>query len=270
VSQVIPFPLIEENKHVKDLAEFLNKNGMKNEAQGLSEIFNHVCSMERDLEKAVGELTAMRQELSVMRDEQNHPIKTMLHKAADGLMAQLKSLLKLIVALKDKIIGMCKQTVEAVKDQGIIAANGIVSALNIKDDLESARNRINVVIGYNEKKIANIEAAAAEYHTAGRAIKNLGRIFVGKEPIPDIKPNGKLAKLLKAPFNIEIKSLKRSLARTDKALGIVNKLEKAAEQRIERSRPSVLDEMKRHKVEKSQPQLEVTVAKKTKTAGQEL
>lgn len=270
MSQVISFPLVEENKHVKDLSDFLSKNGMKNEAQGLAEVFNHICSMERDLGKAVSDLTAMRQELSVMRDEQNHPIKTMLHKAADGLMAQLKSLLKLIVALKDKIIGVCKQTVEAVKDQGIIAANGIVGALNIKGDLESARNRINDVIAYNEKKIANIETAAAEYHSAGRAIKNLGRIFVGKEPIPDIKPNGKLAKLLQAPMRSEIKSLKRSLARTNKAIAQIGKLEKAAEQRVERSRPSVIDAMKRHKEEKSQPKLEIAVAKKTKTAGQEL
>jgi len=204
-----------------------------------------------------------------MQEEQKHPIKTMLHKAADSLMSKLRSAYKQVLAIKDKFIGGCKQAVEDIKDKGIVAANGIVGVLNIKGDLEASKVRINEVIAYNEKKIANIETAAAQYHMAGRAIKNIGRVLVGKEAVPDIKPNGKLAKLLQAPFRSEIKSLNRSLTRTDKALAQIDKLEKAAEQRIERDKPSVLDEMTRHKTA-TRKQPELAVPKRVRAVKQEL
>ena len=265
----VAFPLVEDNKHVRELTRLLNKGNRGATAKGIAEVFNHVCSMERDLNKAICEITALRKELSVMHEEQKHPIKTMLHKAADGLMSKLKSAYKQIVALKGKFIGGCKQAVADIKDKGIVVANSVVGALNIKGDLESSKVHINEVIAYNEKKIANIEAAAAQYHSAGRAVKNIGRAIMGKEPVPDIKPNGKLAALLQAPFRSEIKSLKRSLVRADKALAQIDKLEKAAERSAERGKVSVLDEMKQHK-ETTRSAPEIAAPKKLRTANQEL
>ena len=269
MSNIIPFPLVEENKHVADLAELLSKHGMSKDEQGFAEIFNHICSMERDLKKAIGEVTALRGELSVMKEEQKHPIKTMLHKAADSLMSKLKSVYRQILSLKDKFINGCKQAVTDIQNTGIVTANNVVGALNIRDDLQSTKERINEVIAFNERKIANIETAAAEYHTAGRAIKNFGLALVGKETVPDIKPNGKLANLLQAPFRSEIRSLNRSLARTDKALAQLDKLEKVAEVRIERDKPSVVEGIKKHKQATAHDQSEVTTPKKLKVVGQE-
>lgn len=262
-------PLAEENKHIRNLAQMLNKRGRGRDAKGLVEVFNCICGMESDLKKAIDEVTALRNELSVIKEEQKHPIKTMLHKAADSLLSKLKTAYKQVLSMKEKFIDGCRQAVEDIKDKGITAANGVVCALNIKGDLESTRERINELIAYNEKKVAGIEAAAAQYHTAGRAIKNIGRALVGKETVPDIKPNGKLAKLLQAPFRSEIRSLKRSLSRTNKALAQIEKLEKAAELRAEREKPSVLDEMTQHKTA-AREQPEIAVPKKVKTVNQEI
>ena len=266
---IVAFPLVEENKHVRELTRLLNRGGRGATSKGIAEVFNHVCSMERDLGKAMRELTAMRNELSVMREEQKHPIKTMLHKAADSLMSKLKSAYKQIVSLKDKFIGGCKQAVEDIKDKGIVMANNVVGALNIKGELEAIKVSANEAITSNEKKIANIEAAAAQYHSAGRAVKNIGLTLIGREPVPDIKPNGKLATLLQAPFRSEIRRLNRSIARTDKALVQIDKLEKAAERSAERNKSSVLDEMKQHK-KTTRSVHEIATPKKLRTANQEL
>ena len=269
MSNVVAFPLAEDNPHVKNLMRILSKNNRGKNAKAVAEVFNCICGMENDLKKAMSEVAALRSELDLVQEERNHPIKTMLHKAADSLMSKLKSVYKQIVALKDKFIGECKQTVEDIKDKGIVAANGAACVLNIKGDLESSKARINDVIAYNEKKIANIETAAAQFHFAGRAVKNIGLVLMGKEPVPDIKPNGKLAKMLQSPFRSEIKSLNRSLARTDKALAQIDKLEKAAEVRMERGKSSVLDEMKQHKeAVATQPITPKPV--RAKAAGQEI
>ena len=269
MSNIVTFPLAEENKHVKELAEVLAKNGKGKNAKAVVEVFNCICGMENDLKKAIAELTTLRSELSAMREEQKHPIKTMLHKAADSLMSKLKSAYKQIVALKDKFIGGCKQAVEDIKDKGIVAANSIVDALDIKGDLEASKASIVKAIAANKQSVAGIEAAAAEYHKAGRHIKNIGRVFLGKEPIADIKPNGKLAKLLQEPFKVTIERLESKLARTDKAIARIEKLEKAAELRTALDKPSVLDEMTRHKTAiREQPA--IAAPKKLKTANQEL
>jgi hypothetical protein len=269
MSNVVAFPLAEDNIHVKNLMDALSKNKRGKNAKAVAEVFNCICGMENDLKKAMSEVAALRSELDLVQEERKHPIKTMLHKAADSLMSALKSVLKQIVALKDKFIGGCKQAVEDIKDKGIVAANGVACVLNIKGDLESSKVRINEVIAYNEKKMANIETAAAQYHSASRAVKNIGLALMGKDPVSDIKPNGKLAKLLQAPFRSEIKSLNRSLARTDKALAQIDKLEKAAEARMERDKSSVLGEMKQHKeAVATQPTTPRLV--KAKVAGQEI
>ena len=240
-------PVTEENQHVSELIEQLNKGKKSKEAKVIADVFGCICGMEHDLKTAIAELNTLRSELSIMREEQKHPIKTMLHRAADSLMSKIKSAYKQILSLKDKFINECKQAVDDIKDKGIVTANNIAGVLDIRGDLEISKTRINELITYNEKKIANIDIAAAEYHTAGRAIKNIGRSLVGKELITDIKPNGKLAKLLQSPFRLEIKNLKRSLVRTDKALERLGKLEKAAEISAERGRASVIDEMQHHK-----------------------
>jgi len=261
--------VIRENKHISELTELLGKHGKTEDAKDIADVFDCICGMESDLKKAIDEIATLRSELSVMREEQKHPIKTMLHRAADSIMSKLKSAYRQVLALKDKFIGGCKQAVEDIKDKGIIAANGVVCVLNVKADLESSKERINEVIAYKEKKIAAIDTAAEQYHTAGRALKNIGRVLVGKEAVPDIKPNGKLTKLLQAPFRSEIKGLKRSLARTDKVLERLDKLEKAAVISAERSRASVLDEVKQHR-ETTRSVPELAVPKRLRIASQEL
>jgi hypothetical protein len=97
---------------------------------------------------------------------------------------------------------------------------------------------------YNHAQISKIDKAAEQYHTAGRAVKNFGLVLQGKEPVPEIKPNGTLARLAETPFRSELRRLTHSLGRVNKALAAVDKLEKAAERRAEKNRPSTLDNMR--------------------------
>ncbi len=238
---------LAENAHVLKLLEIMKENGLDADAKGLFEMVGHVAAVQQEISKAVSEVSAMREELAAMREEQNHPVKTMLQKVTDGLLARLKALQKSLGLLKDKIIDTCKRMVEAFKDQGIAALNGAAVFLDIKHDLEQTRNAICDVMDYKEKQITKIEAASEEMHKVGRSFRNIARVARGKEPVPDIKPNGKLARFIEAPFRQEIRRLNRSLGRVNKALRQLDKLEKAAALRQERGRPSFLKEMREKK-----------------------
>ncbi|MCL2853341.1 MAG: hypothetical protein FWE20_09995 [Defluviitaleaceae bacterium] len=261
---------LEKNRHVKELMGILKANGMNEDAKGLSEVVGCISAMERDLGRAITELTAMRRDLSVMREEQSHPVKTMLSKAADGLIARLKAAHQRIQVIKEKIIGVCKRTVEAVKDQGITAANDIVGALNIKADLETQRDAMRNTITFCEKQVDKIESASKEFHAAGRHIRNIGRAITGKEPIADIKPNGKLARFIASPFRGEIQRQKSYIARNDRAITLIDKLEQAAELRAEKARPSVHSDMKRIKSEIDEVKKDAPKKQKLKTAEESL
>ena len=108
------FAFSEKNVHIEELAKLLNKRGMGRDAKGVNAVFNYITTMERNLGNAISELNAVRRELDTMKDEQKHPVKTMLQKTANGLMAKLKSAYRQVLSIKDKIIGGCRQTVESI------------------------------------------------------------------------------------------------------------------------------------------------------------
>jgi hypothetical protein len=145
-----------------------------------------------------------------------------------------------------------------------------VEFLDIKKDFERTRSEITSAISYSEKQIAKVEAVSAEMHSAGRHLKNIGRTVTGKEMIPDVKPNGKLAKLLEAPYRSQLRSLKNSLNRVNKSLNRLDKLEKSATLRRERSRPSTLEHMERLKEVIAERARNAPVVERVKTAGAEI
>ncbi len=65
---------ILENEHVKELLAILRENNSPSTKDFLA-VLHHVGAMEKQLDAAVKELAAMRQELRTAQ-EQNHPVKT--------------------------------------------------------------------------------------------------------------------------------------------------------------------------------------------------
>jgi prefoldin subunit 5 len=238
---------IAENGYVQELLAILREN--KIDAHELVSIIGNVAAMERDMGKAAEDLSAMRKELAEMREETGHPIRAALQNAARGLAGKINAVRSGIRALKNKIISGCKRAIEAFKTGGVSALNNLAGFFDIRRELENTRDTINGAIKYNEGQIAKIESMSEEYHAAGRALKNIGRIMSGREPLQDIQPNGTLARLIEFPFSSEVRRLNRSLNRTNKTLAGLDRLEKAAARHKEQDRPSTLGEMKRLKAE---------------------
>lgn len=233
---------LNENEHVRELLNILKDNGK--DASGLTALLGYVNTMESQLNKAVDELQSVRQELGNMREERDHPLRTAMQKAANTMEANITEARSQLEEIKIKIIEGCKQAIAAFKEKGISALNGIANFFRIKPALESMRKNLENGVKKDNAAIDRIEAMSAEYHSAGKHIRNIGRALRGKEPLTDIKPNGKLAKLVEAPFRTEIKSIKSTIKTVDKAIAAVDRLEKAAAAEREEGKPSAKDTMK--------------------------
>ncbi|MFZ5975110.1 hypothetical protein SAMN02745975_01531 [Geosporobacter subterraneus DSM 17957] len=193
-------PLLE-NEHVKELLAILKENSVS--AKDFLDVIGYVGAMERQLDAAVGELSAMRRELADMREEKNHPVRTSLQKAIQALENKITETRERLEAVKAGIIEGCKNAVAAFKEKGIAALDGLASLFHIRQGLEKVQESMDRNIRYDEQSMKKIAAVSAEYHEIGRHVKNMGRAVQGKEAIQEAKPMGKLAKLIQAPYRLD-------------------------------------------------------------------
>lgn len=218
-------PIID-NEHVKELLAVLREHNSPSTKDFLA-VLNQVGAMEKQLDAAVKELAAMRQELK-MAQEQNHPVKTALQKTVIVTQGQVLDLRERLAELKQNIIDGCKNAVAAFKEKGISALDNVARFFKVRPILETMRDTLTKDIQYDDKAIAKIEAISTEYHQAGRHLKNMGRAMLGREVIQEAKQPGKLAAIISAPFRAErscFAAMKRSV---DKAIGAMSRLEERA------------------------------------------
>lgn len=194
-------PPVMENEHVKELLGIMEANNLST-MKDMLDILNQVGAMEKQLDAAVTELAAMRQDLKTAQ-EQNHPVKTAMQKAVIFMQGQVLDLRDNLAELKQNVIYGCKNAVAAFTEKGISALDNITRFFKIKPILENMRDSLNKNIQFDNKAIAKIEAASAEYHKAGRHLKNMGRVFVGREAMTEAKAPGKLAAAVSAPYRAE-------------------------------------------------------------------
>lgn len=74
---------LAKNKDVRELLALMEANNLPT-AKDLRDVVAQVTALEQDLQKAVGELAAARQELA---EAQNHPFKASMQNTVDSMQA---------------------------------------------------------------------------------------------------------------------------------------------------------------------------------------
>ena len=264
-------PLME-NQYVSELFSILQDNGR--DTTGLSALLGHVSEMENFVKRAEDTISDMKSQLAEMKEVQNHPVKTALQNAIKTLEQKVAEVKERLGELKNNIVEGCKNAVAAFKEKGIAALNNLASFFKIKPGLEDWKKNIDSTIRADDKAVAKIESFANEYHTAGRALKNMARVAVGKQPIDAKKEAGKLAKAIAAPYKAQ-KAVLTGLKNTiDKAIASLDGLEaKAAVRQAERAvakKPSLLGQLQENLAIVEQAKREHRTQERTATKGAEL
>jgi hypothetical protein len=218
---------IMENENVRELLVIMEENRVPTMNDFLN-VLMQVSQMERQLNTAVDELQAMRRELNAARDQAH---KTTFQNAFHTLESNTATMRERLDTVKQNIIEGCKNAVSAFKEKGISALDGIARFFKIKPILEVMRNDLNKAIRADDRTIATIEAVSAEYHQAGRHIKNMARAMAGKEAAQDAKVPGKLAKALEAPVTAARSCYSAINKNLEAAINSLTRLEKATERK---------------------------------------
>ncbi len=214
---------IAENPAVQEVAALMEANNMPG-AKAFADVIGQVTAMEQHLADMVKELSTMRAELAEAQ-RQNHPLKNALQKAVVALQANILDLRDKLTALKRDIANGCRDLLAATREKGLSALRNIADFLKLRPALEAVRGDIDKAIRADNRAIAMIENVSAEYHKAGRAVKNIGRAVVGKEAIQEAKAPGRISKALQAPARADRRCLEAMGRCVDKAIGAVGRLE---------------------------------------------
>ena len=228
--------LLVENEYVKELLAVLKENPSPS-GKDFAEMVAHVGELESRLAEAVEELKTMRQELQQV---QNRSLKAVLQKSCKSLEDNISNMRQKLAELKDHIIEGCQKALSAFKERGTSALDGLSRFFHVKPMLEGIRKAI-------DNAVSKIQTLSAEYHQAGRHLKNMGRALVGKEPVAEVKSPGRLSKVIAAPYKADRACMTAAQKSIEKAIDSVTRLQESAERR-----PSVLRAMQENG-EKVQP-----------------
>lgn len=229
-------PPLMEHPQVKELLSVMEQHHT-DAMKDLLDVIGYVGEVEKQLDTAVKELAAMREQLADMKQG---PVKRTMQGAVRAMEGNVVTLRDRLEELKEKVIDGCKNLLAAFKEKGIQALSNAARFFKLRPALESMREGLNESIKADDRAIAKIGAVSTEYHEAGRHIKNAGRALMGKEAVAEAKAPGKLAKAASAPFRAERASLLSARKSVDNALERLNNLERSAERK-----PSILKTMQK-------------------------
>ncbi len=260
---------LADNEYIKDLFGILHEYGR--DAGGLSALLDHVGEMESFVKRAEDRIADMTAQLDSIREVQNHPLKAALQKAITALQNTVSQVKQHIAEVKAGIIEGCKNAVAAFRDRGVSALDNLASFFHVRQGLQAMKNSIVADINQCDRTLADIQSFAQEYHSAGRHLKNMARVAVGKKPLDAKKEVGRIAKTVSAPCRANKALLLKLKSAVDKALGKLSQLEntalaKHAERELVK-KPSLLGKLAENKERVAREQRERPVPERAVAQG---
>ena len=173
------------------------------------------------------------EQLSAMREEvqnlQKSPLKSALQSSVHTLEEKASSLKEQISALKESILTGCRQALSEVREHGISALDNLARFFHLRQSFEGIRDTIQEAVQTDTRTIEKIEAMAAQYHEAGKHLKNAGRVLAGKGGSNRGKAHRKrLQKPLPHRSRADRACLAAMIGTVDKALSGLERLEQSA------------------------------------------
>jgi hypothetical protein len=236
---------LAENPYVQNLFAILNDNGK--DTKGLAALIGHVSEMESFVKRAEDKIADMKTQLAEMKEAQGHPVRTALQGAIKALETKVAEVKERISELKTAITDGAKSAVAAFKENGAAALGNVAKFFHIKGALKAIDKSVDRDIAICDRAVATIGKFAENYHEAGRGIKNMGLIIIGREPVDQKKENGKLAAVMSAPYKAEkaaMNGIKKAVGATLQRLEQIESAQEAKQvRRVIEKKPSVLDEL---------------------------
>ena len=207
--------------------KLLEENNRQGQAQDLSLLMFYMDGMTRQFEAVSQELQEVRQQLA---QAQESPAKKAIGRMVEALGHKVEQAREALDDLRERITDCAKNAVENFKEAGVTALDKAVSAIGVKNVLESLQEKISGMIADTKQNIEKVESIGHELRSVGGHLRNAGRAIAGKETqTVDGGQEGRFQSAVLAPMRGIQKLLSNINNNTLAAIGVVEDLEQSAD-----------------------------------------
>ena len=177
---------------------------------------------------------AVSQELQEVKAQLAHEKQPAVKKIMEGVATNLENKVdwarNMLAGLRERITDCARNAVENFKEAGVSALDKAVSAMGVKNVLESLQEHISGMISDTKQNIEKVENIGHELRSVGGHLKNVGRAVIGKEALAvDGGQEGRFQSVVLAPMRATQSLLTNMNNATLAAIGGVEHLEQTAE-----------------------------------------
>ena len=232
----------------------MEENGRQGQAGDLSALLWYLDGMSRQFEAVSQELQEVKAQLAY---EKQPAVQKIMQGVATNLENKMEWARDMLAGLREKITDCAKNAVENFKDAGVSALDKAVSAMGVKNVLESLQDHLSGMIADTKRNIEKVENIGHELRSVGGHLKNAGRAMTGKEAQEvDGGQEGRFQSVVLAPMRATQKLLTTMNNTTLATIGGVENLERTAEaarearaERQAEKKPSILRDLAEKKAE---------------------
>lgn len=232
----------------------MEENGRQGQAGDLSALLWYMDGMSRQFEAVSQELQEVKAQLAY---EKQPAVQKIMQGVATNLENKMEWARDMLAGLREKITDCAKNAVENFKDAGVSALDKAVSAMGVKNVLESLQDHLSGMIADTKRNIEKVENIGHELRSVGGHLKNAGRAMTGKEAqVVDGGQEGRFQSVVLAPMRATQKLLTTMNNTTLATIGGVENLEQTAEaarearaERQAEKKPSILRDLAEKKAE---------------------
>lgn len=218
---------LQGNEAIQQFIKMLEENGRQGQAADLSALMWYMDGMSRQYDAVLQELQNVRQQLAQVKEPS---VKYVVQGAAAKLEHRAHQIKETLDSLWEKIAGCAAAAVENFKEAGVSALDKAVSAMGVKNVLESLQDHLSDMIADTKRNIEKVESIGHELRSVGGHLKNAGRAMSGKETqTVDGGQEGRFQSAVLAPMRGTQKLLCGMNNATLVAIGSVEHLEQTAE-----------------------------------------
>ena len=248
-----------EQPEILELFRVLEGNGLEKEQKEVESLVKYLDGMEIQFGQVLEELRDVKEQLSQIQDS---GVKASVLRITEQAGGKVQEAGEKIHTVRKNLIQSAKNAVQTFRGKGKDALRKAVSSMKIPSALARIQEGLHGAVESMNRQADKMEVLNGELHAAGGHIKNVGRIFRGKEREkvePQATDMGITAKIRKSFLTISgrLSSMEQT---TD---NVRKRLEQFVQK--EEKKPSVKGELKKLKEEKKMvPQLPVPVKQQTR------
>lgn len=218
---------LQGNEALQQFMKLLEENDRAGQAADLSQLLWYMDGMSRQFDAVVKELQEVKAQLAY---EKQPAVQKVMQGAATNLENKVDWARNMLAGLRERIVDCARNAVESFKEAGVSALDKAVSAMGVKNVLESVQDHLSGMVADMKRNIEKVESIGHELRSVGGHLKNAGRAVTGKEAlVVDGGQAGRFQSVVLAPMRAVQKLLTNMNNTTLATIGSVENLEQSAE-----------------------------------------